>query len=176
MTTLTIDLADILEHKLQFGFTVPVPIDVDQLLEYADDDWREEIDLDGLLAEQRKAAVVIDAADFTREYPHLTDAQAWELAQTVRDDFQHFLKADALHDAVHFNYPTVRMTLESRMSNLRYTLRARTDEASVRLAAELEGLRRLLDRLPATDDPALEGVIAATLDDIENASREGGAA
>lgn len=178
MTTLTIDLADILEAKLQFGFTVPVPIDLDQLLEYADDDWEHELDLDALLADRRQAAVLLDAATIHDRHPHLTLDQAWEVVRIVRADFEAFAE-DVVDDAVHINYPTARMGLQTRLMNLRYALNGRTDEGGVRLRGELAGLERVFHKLPVFPDganPALEGGLAAALDDLEAASREGGAA
>lgn len=178
MTTLTIDLAAILGHKLQFGFTVPVPVDVDQLLEYADDDWEHELDLEGLLAERRQAVVLLDAGTVQDRHPHLTPDQAWDVVQVVRSDFEAFAE-DAIEDAVYFNFPTARMTLQTRLLNLRNSLDGRTDDLGRRLKHELAGLQRVFDKLPTTPDgtnPALEGSLAVALDDLEAAARvEGGA-
>ena len=177
MSHITIDLADILEDKLQFGFHVPVAIDVGQLLEYGDDNWDYALDLNDLLAHQRKTVVVISADDIGREYPHLNADQAWEIAERLRDDFAAFLD-DAVADAVHINYPTARMQLHSRLLNLRHGLRGREDELVKRLLGELDGLLRLFHKVPESDtDPAVHGVFAAALDDIEAATKvEGGAA
>jgi hypothetical protein len=178
MTTLTIDLADILDHKLQFGFTVPVSVDVDQLLEHADDDWEHELDLESLLAERRQAVVLLDASEVHDRHPHLTPDQAWDLVQIVRADFEAFVD-DAIDDAVYFNFPTARMTLQTRLLNLRYSLNGRTDDLGRRLTHELAGLQRVFDKLPTTPDgtnPALEGSLAVALDDLETAARVAGGA
>jgi len=176
MTTIQIDLADILEGRLQFGFSIPVPIDVSQLLEYADDDWRHDLDLEDLLSEQRKVAVIISAGDIKRNFPHLTEGQAWEIAAGIGDHMQGGLE-DWISDAVYMDYPSSQMKLLQRARSLKSTLSARTDDPATTLLAETNGLLRLINKLEgAPSDPALEGKIAATLDDIETSmTKKGGA-
>lgn len=174
MKHITIDLADILETKLQFGVSIPVSIDVDQLLEYGDDDWSHDLDIGDILSRQRITAVLISAEEVQRQYPHLSDEQAWETAERLRDDFEAFLE-DAIADAVHINYPTARMQLHSRLLNLRYGLRGRDDEPAKRLLNEVDGLLRVFHHVPESDaDPALHGALAAALDDIEDATKTQG--
>lgn len=177
-TMLKIDLDEILEEKLQFGFTVPVPIDVSQLLEYGDDDWRYDLDLDEILASQCKAAIVISAEEVRREHPQLTQDQAWEIAQVVRDQTRDALE-DFIGDTVWMNYPSERMKLRDRIYKLQRVLQGRDDAPFKKMADELQGLARLLNREDhkASDDPAICGAVAATLDDIDAVlAKEGGAA
>ena len=56
--TLEIDLADILENKYPNGFHAPADIDISSFLEFTDDDWRHEIDIEDLLAANRFIGVV----------------------------------------------------------------------------------------------------------------------
>lgn len=178
MTKLTIDLADILKRKHPHGFHAPADIDIDTFLEFADDDWEHELDLTPFLAGRKEAAVILRAADVKNLYPHLTDEQAWEATEQLRDDIELFVE-DAIADVVHLNFPSVRMRLHGRLMNLRYALQARTDGIAEQLLNEVKGLERLFASRPdafGDGNPALEGAIAATLDDLESASREGGAA
>lgn len=170
MTKISLDLAQILEAKYPQGFHVPADIDLTNFLEFADDDWTEELDLDALLAEERKAAIIITAQQVKNDFPHLSDEQAWEVVEITRDQTQLAID-DFIADVVHFNFPSTKMELHSRLMNLRYRLNGKGDATSKQLQHELSGLLRLFHKLPDTLDgnPALEGIIAATLDDIETA-------
>jgi hypothetical protein len=175
---LTLDLADILADKLGGGITVPVHVDADEFLESADDDWDHELDLDRLLADQRRAAVILSAADIRDRHPHLTDEQAWDVAGVVRDDLRDMLD-DFVASVVDLNHPSAKSALEGRLFRLRHALDRRDEPDAKSLSGRLSGLLDLLRKVPDTTagNPALEGVIAATLDDFEaEAGRIGGAA
>lgn len=172
MTTITIDLAEILEAKLQHGFHVPVSIDIRDLLDYADDDWDETLDLDLLLAGRHEAALIFSATDVRRLRPHLTDDQAWEVAEVTRDQFRHALD-DFLGDVADENYPTAKRELQRRALGLKHRLECPSPDRpeATELIQQLAGVQRLITKLPddAHGHPALEGSLAATLDDLERA-------
>jgi hypothetical protein len=170
MTTITLDLREILEAKLQHGFNVPVSIDVGDFLDYADDDWEEPIDLDCYLALRQEAAVVFSAKDVKRLRPHLSDEQAWEVVEITRDQTQSMMD-DFLGDVADEACPSGKRLLQQRLVRLKLRV---TDKHRVRpeaetLLQELAGIQRLLGKVPddASGNPALEGSIAATLDDLE---------
>ncbi len=163
-TKITLDLAGILAAKLQHGFHMPVTVDIAELLEYADDDWDEELDLDDLLARDGRAALVFSADDARAARPHLTGEQAWEVTRVTRDECRDAL-GDFLGDVADANHPTAKLILQRRLGAL--TARLRDDPRSE--PPELVGFRRMIERLPAGGDPALEGFVAAALDDLEAA-------
>jgi hypothetical protein len=170
MTTITVDLAEILESKFQHGLSIPVSIDVSDLLDYADDDWSESLDLDLLLAERQEAALIISAKEAKRVRPHLSDEQAWEVAQITRDQTLWAIE-DFLGDVADENYPTGKQLLQRRAAQLKARFGGSQTQPSEadELLQQLAGLHRLIAKLPEDDhgNPALEGTIAATLDDIE---------
>jgi hypothetical protein len=170
MTTITIDLREILEAKLQHGFHVPVSIDASDFLDYADDDWDEPIDLDCYLAQRQEAAVVFSAKDVKRLRPHLSDDQAWEVVEITRDQTQSMMD-DFLSDVADEACPSGKRLLQSRLVRLklRVTDQHKLNPEAERILQELAGIQRLLGKVPddTKGNPALEGSIAATLDDLE---------
>lgn len=87
MTKLNIDIADILGDKFPHGFHVPVDIGLETFIEWADDEWTHELDIDTLLQERDQVAVIwgIDAVKIRR--PDLTREQAWEVLLRAREDY-----------------------------------------------------------------------------------------
>ena len=170
MTTITINLAEILEAKLQHGFSVPVSVDVGDLLDYADDDWDEPIDLDLLLAQRQEAALIFSAADVKRLRPHLTDEQAWEVVGFIRDQMRPTVEI-YLCDLADEYFPSAKANLHHRVHQLQSVLHRRhaARPEAERIVQQLFGIERLIEKLPhdVSGNPAMEGSIAATLDDID---------
>lgn len=170
MTTITIDLAEILEAKFQRGFSIPVSIDIGDFLDLAEDDWSETVDLDQLLAEREEAAIIVSAQEAKRIRPHLSDQQAWEVAQSTREQTQWMLE-DLLGDVADDLYPDMKRGFQRRVAELSVRLsppQPWPDEAK-ELLQQLVGLQQLINKLPEYDqrNPALEAAIRASLDDIE---------
>lgn len=170
MTTITINLAEILESRLRHGFSVPVTIDVGDLIDYADDDWDETIDLDAYLAGRHEAAIIFSAKDVQMLRPHLTDTQAWEVAEVTRDQTRDVVH-DFMSDVADMNYPTTKQELLRRVWNGKVSLTkpfVEREEASGFLQ-QLQIIERLIEKFPedAMANPAIVGSIAAMLDDIE---------
>lgn len=155
-TKLNIDLADVLKRKYPHGFHVPADIDIDAFLEFADDDWEHELDIDihELLDDRRAIALIWDAEQVRSHYPHLTDAQAWEVLQACE---RHYSAEVGLS----------WRDVEEEVNNL-YPDAA---EAKERLLTRLNTLRRQVEALPAEERaaPAAYGEIAAKLDAVEAA-------
>jgi len=173
MTHISIDLAELLQAKLQHGFSVPVSIQVEDLLEYADDYWDEVLDLDHLLEARHEVALVITADQVLELRPHLTHEQAWEVAKITRNDTQYMLR-DLIGDVADLNYPTAKDQLLLRAIRLQATLKSLAETEVTALAAlqQLEAVRRGIDRVPERPDvdPAWIGSLAASLDDLEHFS------
>jgi len=87
-TTLEINLADILEQKYPHGFHAPADIEISNFLEFADDDWSHEIDLEQLLAEKHMIGVSWNVRLVLDERPDLTDEQAWKVLQACQPQFE----------------------------------------------------------------------------------------
>jgi hypothetical protein len=170
MTMLTINLAEILESKLQHGFSVPVSVDVGDLLDYADDDWEETIDLELHLAQRQQAALIFSAHDAKRLRPHLTDEQAWEVAEITRDQTRSMVE-EFLAEVADENFPSAKEDLHRRVARLHVILNHRHSgkPEAKRIDEQLYGIERLIEKVPhdVHTNPALEGSITATLDDIE---------
>jgi hypothetical protein len=173
MTHISIDLAKLLEAKLQHGFSVPVSIDIEQFLEYADDHWDEVLDLDHLLEPRREVALIITAAQVSELCPHLSYEQAWEMAQVTRDQTADMLN-DLIRDVMDVNYPTPKDQLQLRVIRLKASLKslAQTQPRAASALQQLETLRSCIERIPDRPDidPAWIGSLAATLDDLERLS------
>lgn len=161
-TTLDIDLADILAGKYPRGFHAPADIDITTFLEFADDDWRHELDLHALLAERHAIALVWDADMLRSHYPHLTAEQAWEALRECERNYtaEAGLTWDDVAEVVTGRFPDAA-------------------EARQRLLDRLHGLRRQVEALPGDSrtNPAGYGEVAARLDDVEELlARTGGVA
>lgn len=156
---LEIDLADILADRYPHGFHAPADTDVTTLLEFADDDWRHELDLHALLAGRHAIALVWDADMLLSHYPHLTPDQAWEVLRECERNYtaEAGLTWDDVTGVVSDRFPDAA-------------------EAKQRLLDRLHALRRRVEALP--DDPrtgpADYGGVAARLDDIEDLVRQAG--
>lgn len=160
-TTLTLDLAGILKRKYPRGFHVPADIGIDMLLEYGEEDWEHDLDIDlrALLAERRAIALVWDAGMVRDAYPHLTPEQAWEALRECERD----------HEAGRrLGWAGIAEVLDRLFPS--------AQEARRRL---LEGLRRLQGRVEALPagagaDPSPYGELAAALDALEDTLRTKG--
>ena len=149
MTTVEIDLADILEQKYPHGFHVPADIDLSMFLEFGDDDWTHDLDLKSLLAKDRRIALVFDTEDVKTLRPHLDDDQAWEVLQQFEaacEDCQEPM-LETIRQLADFAYPDDKAVLRERIN---------------RLAKQVEALP---DR--QRSNPAAYGEAAAKLDTLE---------
>jgi hypothetical protein len=149
MTTVEIDLADILEQKYPHGFHVPADIDLSLFLEFGDDDWTHDLDLKALLAKDRRIALVFDTEQVKALRPHLDDDQAWEVLQQFEA---------ACEDCQEPMLETIRKLADSAYPDDKAVLRERIN----RLAKEVEALP---DR--ERSNPAAYGEAATKLDAIE---------
>ncbi|VTS07982.1 hypothetical protein [Tuwongella immobilis] len=185
MTQITLELDQLIEQKYPCGFHVPVHIDLGDFLEFADDDWRFDISLEEVLADQKVAVLTFTAADVRERRPDLTEEQAWEVARIGRDDFvRERCHLDFLECTADGLFPSVKRQALDRVYRLKFSVRERLSitegahpesrESTDRLHQwlhELAGIERIARKLPdrITGDPAAEGAIAAALDDLESA-------
>jgi hypothetical protein len=105
MTTINLSLHDILLQHFGPRVTIPLTIQIDELLEYACDGDEHRIDLRDTLALQREIAVVWSIEDVQSVRPDLSDDQAWEVLKFTQRG----------HDA---NYGISWESLESAAENL----------------------------------------------------------
>ena len=150
MTTLEIDLADILERKYPHGFHAPADIDIGTFLEFADDDWMHEIDIEHLLTANQLIGITWKAQLVLDERPDLTDDQAWTVLQACQAHFEEF--TDLM-------MKTIRQRADSLFPKLK---------GKAALRAQLAQIEKQIDALPEHDctDPAAYGSVAAALDTI----------
>jgi hypothetical protein len=149
-TTLEINLADILEQKYPHGFHAPADIDIGNFLEFADDHWMHQVEIDDLLAANRLIGVVWDVQLVLDERPDLTEDQAWTILQACRP------------------------YLEEVTDPMRATIRRRADDqfpkpnAKAALRAQLARIDREIEALPEDEctDPAAYGSVSARLDTV----------
>ena len=160
-TKLQIDLARILGDKYPKGFHTPADIDIDTFLEFAEDDWGHELDLNALLAESFRVALVLDLDDVKRVRPDLNDEQSWDVLQNFRAAVQEWRNPllEIITDLADQTYPSAA-------------------DAKLRLGERLRTLLRQVEALPADErtNPAVYGGIAAKIDDVEEALRQNGGA
>jgi hypothetical protein len=149
MTTVEIDLADILEQKYPHGFHVPADIDLSMFLEFGDDDWTHDVDLQSLLAKDRRIALVFDCDQVKTLRPHLDEDQAWAVLQQFEA---------ACNDCQEPLLETIRQLADSAYPN---------DKAA--LQERITRLSQAIDALPDRErsNPAAYGGVAAKLDAIE---------
>lgn len=159
MTTLDIDLAEILANKYPHGFHAPADLDITTFLEFADDDWQHTLDLHALLAEQHTIALLWDTDMLLSHYPHLTTEQAWEVLCECKQNYtaEAGLTWDDIAAVVNDRFPDAA-------------------EARQRLLDRLHALRRQVETLPddPQTNPARYGEVSARLDDIEEWIRQTG--
>jgi hypothetical protein len=149
-TTLEIDLADILEHKYPHGFHAPADIDIGTFLEFADDDWSHELDIDALLAANRRIGIVWNVQLVLDERPDLTDDEAWTVLQACQPHFEEFTDP-------------MRETIRQRADDLFPKLNGKAA-----LRAYLARIERRIEALPEDEctDPAAYGSVGAELDTV----------
>jgi hypothetical protein len=76
-----IDLHDALLAEIGGNsMSIPVTVEIDELLEFSGID-EYEVDIHDLLAEQKAIGLIWDAEMLLSHYPHLTEAQAWDVLQ-----------------------------------------------------------------------------------------------
>jgi hypothetical protein len=150
MTKLQIDLANILEHKYPHGFHAPADIDISSFLEFADDDWMHEVEIEDLLAAKQLIGVVWNIQLILDERPDLTDDQAWKVLRACQP------------------------RLEEVTGPMRETIRQQADElfpqlkGKAALRAQLARIATRIEALPEDEctDPASYGSVAAELDTV----------
>jgi hypothetical protein len=149
-TTLEIDLADILENKYPHGFHAPADIDISSFLEFADDDWKHEIDIDDLLAAKRLIGIVWNVRLVLDERPDLSDDQAWTVLQTCQPHFE------AVTDAM-------RQTIRQQAEGLFLK-----PQGKAALRSQLARIEQRIEALPEDEctDPAAYGCIGAALETV----------
>jgi hypothetical protein len=87
-TSLEIDLATILERKYPHGFHAPADIDIGTFLEFADDDWLHEMDVEELLADKQLIGIIWNAQLILDERQDLSEDQAWRVLQACQPHFE----------------------------------------------------------------------------------------
>jgi hypothetical protein len=149
-TTLEIDLADILEHKYPHGFHAPADIDIDTFLEFADDDWMHEIDIEDVLATKRLIGIVWNVQLVLDDRPDLTDDQAWTVLQACQPHFEEV--TDPMRE-------TIRQLADDLFPKLK---------GKAALRAYLARIERRIEALPENEctDPAAYGSVATELDTV----------
>jgi hypothetical protein len=150
-TTLQIDLAEILEQKYPHGFHAPADIDISSFLEFADDDWSHDLDIDDLLADRWLIAIIWNVQLVLDERPDLTDDQAWTVLQGCQP---------------HFEEATDPMRATIRQVAGELFPKPQGKEA---LRAVLARIERQIEALPESEltNPAEYGSVGAALDAIE---------
>jgi len=146
-TTLEIDLADILEDKYPHGFHAPADIDISTFLEFADDDWMHQIDIEELLADKRLIGIILNVQIVLDERPDLDDEQAWNVLQACESHFEQVI--DPMR-------ATIRQVADDLFPKL-------TGKAALRM--QLAQVERAIDDLPEDEstDPAAYGSVGAKL-------------
>ncbi len=154
-TTLEIDLADILEQKYPHGFHAPADIDISSFLEFADDDWSHQLDVEDLLAKDRLIGIIWNVRLVLDERPDLTDDQAWTVLQACQTHFEEV--ADPMRE-------TVRQIANGLFPKP-------TGKAALRVL--LARISQRIEALPEdeTTDPAAYGSIGAALDTVETLAK-----
>jgi hypothetical protein len=149
-TTLEINLADILEHKYPHGFHAPADIDISSFLEFADDDWMHEIDIEDLLAAKRLIGVVWNVQLVLGERPDLSDDQAWTVLQACQPHFEEITNP---------MLETIRQQADGLFPK---------PNGKATLRAQLARIERQIEALPEDEctDPAAYGSVAAGLDTV----------
>jgi hypothetical protein len=150
MTTLEIDLANILEQKYPHGFHAPADIDLSTFLEFADDDWSHELDIDDLLAANQLIGIVWNVQLVLDERPDLTDDQAWTVLQACQPHFEEVTDA-------------MREIIRQQADGLFPKLKGKTA-----LRAQLARIEKRIEALPEDEctDPAAYGSVSAALDTV----------
>lgn len=149
-TTLEIDLADILEQKYPQGFHAPADIEIDTFLEFADDNWSHELNVEDLLATKQLVGIIWNVRLVLDERPDLTNDQAWSVLQACQPHF------------------------EQVTDPMRATVQAVADElfpkpkGKAALRAFLAQIEQRIDVLTDHEcaNPAAYGAVASVLDDI----------
>ena len=149
-TTLEIDLADILGDKYPHGFHAPADIDISSFLEFADDDWMHEIDIEDLLAAKRLIGIVWNVQLVLDERPDLTDDQAWTVLQACQHHFEEV--TDPMRE-------TIRQQADELFPKLK---------GKAALRARLAQVERRIEALPEDEctDPAAYGSVAVEIDTV----------
>jgi hypothetical protein len=149
-TSLEIDLATILEQKYPHGFHAPADIDIVNFLEFADDDWSHEVNIEELLADKQLIGIIWNVRLILDERPDLTDDQAWRVLQDCQPHFEE------VTDPVRAIVRKVAADLFPQPQG----------KAAIR--AMLAQIERQVEALPENEqsDPAGCGSIAAIVDDI----------
>jgi len=149
-TTLEIDLADILEHKYPHGFHAPADIDIGNFLEFADDDWMHQIDIQELLAANRLIGVVWDVQLVLDKRPDLSDDAAWSVLQACQRHFE---------DVTDPMRAMIRQLANDLFPQLK---------GKAALRAQLAQIERRIEALPEAEctDPAAYGSVSDRLDNV----------
>ncbi len=147
-TKLEINLADILEDKYPHGFHAPADIEISNFLEFADDDWMHEIDIQDLLKENRQVGLFWTVQDVIDARPDLDDERAWVVLKACRPHF------DPLADLMRETIKRLSADLFPKPSG------------KAALRAYLARIERRIEALPEEEskDPAAYGSVAAELD------------
>jgi hypothetical protein len=83
MTKLKLNLQDLLTEALGETTQLPATIEIEELVEF-NDIHEHEVDLQGLLAKERKIAQVWSIEDVKDRRPDLNDEQAWHVLDTFQ--------------------------------------------------------------------------------------------
>jgi len=129
--TLTINLGNILEEKSPHGFHVPADIDILNFLEFNDDDWCHDLQLDAILEAESMVALLWSVDDVLARRPDLDEEKAWKVLVEARDDFQ--------REKCHLDF------IESTANGL-YPLAS----ARLELTQRIEALLKIVELLPDT--------------------------
>lgn len=135
MTTIKLNLRDILEEKCLDSASVPVEVSLREFLDY-DDDWEHDLDVHELLAAQREIAVIWHVEDVQSVRPDLSDDEAWEVLQAAkkRHDAGIGINWDVLEHHADALYPepeprTFEVTVAARSSDT-YRVKAANAQAA----------------------------------------------
>lgn len=150
MTTLEINLADILEHKYPHGFHAPADIDISNFLEFADDDWSHEINIENLLGQNHLIGIIWNVRLVLDERPDLTDDQAWTVLRACQHHFEEV--TDSMLE-------TIRHLADDKFPK---------PKGKAGLRAQLAWIERRIEALPQDEctDPAAYGSVSAELDTV----------
>jgi hypothetical protein len=155
MTTIKLNLRDLLEEKCLDTTWTSVEVSLSDFLDY-DDDWEHELDVHQLLAERQQIADIWGTEDVQSIRPDLTADQAWQVLLAVKrhHDAGIGIAWDVLEHHAESMYP------EPEPKTFEVTVVARTAETYrvEAVTADVAGERWADGKLVRTDD-TLEGEV-----------------
>ncbi|HEY4309172.1 MAG TPA: hypothetical protein VGN12_06940 [Pirellulales bacterium] len=153
-TTLEIDLANILSQKYPRGFHAPADIEIGTFLEFADDDWSYQLNVEDLLATKQLIGIIWNVRLILDERPDLTNDQAWTVLQACQSHFEQV--TDPIRGTVRavadelFPRSQGKVAVRALLTQIEQRLEAFSDHKRIdaaaydAIASTLEGIAKIL--------------------------------